>query len=350
MIDLSTYRTTTLEEALLIKRLQALLDQHWRDLSRAMMWSNAERRRQQTQYFFQQILPLRTAVLEITTRVESVDAGQLAAAEAAIQREFEEMGRQLTVVLKIAIAAATLLATGCILYIFKIERENRMRYREILAGRRALEQLSARLVAAQEEERRSISRELHDEVGQTLSAVLVDAANLASRIPPDDTEGRRYLENIRSLADSSVNSIRNIALLLRPSMLDDLGLIPALEWQAREVSRRSGIKIKVTDENVPDALPDEVRTCVYRVVQEALQNIATHSGATNASVNVRYADGKLVLTVQDDGRGFDPSRMRGMGLLGMEERVKQLGGHLDIRSEAEKGTTLHIELPANKAS
>src|SRR5205814_6236131 len=129
---------------------------------------------------------------------------------------------------------AILLAVGCIFYIFRIERQNARRYQEITEGRRALEKLSARLVAAQETERRSISRELHDEVGQTLGAVLVDAANLADRIPAEDTVSHRYLDNIRALADTSVNSIRNIALLLRPSMLDDLGLIPALEWQARE--------------------------------------------------------------------------------------------------------------------
>jgi len=343
--DLASYRTSTLEETILVKRLQALLDQHWRDLSRAMAESSAGRRRRDTAYFWEQILPLRTAVLEITTRVEAVDARQAASAEAAIQREFEDMGRQLTVVLEIAVAAAVLLAAGCILYILKVEKQNRLRYQEILEGRSALEQLSAKLVAAQEEERRSISRELHDEIGQTLSAVLVDAANLATRIPPDDAEGRRYLENIRNLADSSVNSIRNIALLLRPSMLDDLGLIPALEWQAREVSRRSGIKIKVVDENVSDALPDNVRTTVYRVVQEALRNIASHSGATSASVNVRQEGGRLILIVEDNGRGFDPSRTRGLGLLGIEERVKQLGGHLDIKSEPGKGTTLRVEMP-----
>jgi signal transduction histidine kinase len=335
--DLANYQTTTLEEEVLMKRIQALLNEQWRDLNRAMTASVEQRRTA--------VRPLRTAVFEITTRVEDADARQHAWAESGIQREFENMGRQLTVVLEIAVGAAIMLAAGCVVYVLRIERENRRRYQEIAEARGALEQLSARLLDAQEEERRSISRELHDEIGQTLTAVLVDAANLANRIPADDAESRRYLENIRGLADSSVNSIRNIALLLRPSMLDDLGLIPALEWQAREVSRRSGIKIKVTDENVPDSLPDAVRTCIYRVVQEALSNVARHSGATSASVNVRGQNGSLDLTVTDDGTGFNPGRTRGIGLLGMEERVKQLGGRLEVRSEVGKGTTLRVTLP-----
>jgi signal transduction histidine kinase len=241
--------------------------------------------------------------------------------------------------------AAMLLAIGCFLYILKIERQNKRRYEQIVEARVELERLSARLVAAQEEERRSISRELHDEIGQTLSAVLVDAANLANRIPAEDAVARRYLESIRTHADASVNSIRNIALLLRPSMLDDLGLIPALEWQAREVSRRSGIKVKVTDENVPESLPDAVRTCVYRIVQEALHNIASHSGAKNANITVRHEQDSIVLSVEDDGAGFDPKRTRGLGLVGMEERVKQLGGRMDMQSSPGKGTRLRVTLP-----
>lgn len=337
--DLANYQTTTLEEEVLMKRIQALLNEQWRDLNHAMTASVEQRRTA--------VRPLRTAVFEITTRVEDADIRQHAWAESGIQREFENMGRQLTLVLEIALGAAILLAAGCVVYVLRIERENKRRYQEIAEARSVLEQLSARLLDAQEEERRSISRELHDEIGQTLTAVLVDAANLANRIPADDAESRRYLENIRALADSSVNSIRNIALLLRPSMLDDLGLIPALEWQAREVSRRSGIKIKVTDENVPDSLPDAVRTCIYRVVQEALNNVARHSGATSASVNVRGQNGSLELTVTDDGTGFDPGRTRGIGLLGMEERVKQLGGRLEVRSEMGRGTTLRVTLPVS---
>jgi signal transduction histidine kinase len=214
-----------------------------------------------------------------------------------------------------------------------------------VAARRDLEQVSARLVDAQEAERRTISRELHDQVGQTLNAVLVDAANLARRIPPDDEIGQRYLNNIRSYTDSSVNAIRDISLLLRPSMLDDLGLIPALEWQARETSRRTGIDVRVSAEDVDDNLSDAIRTCVYRVAQEALQNVSRHSGASHAKIGVGQLDGMLSLTIEDDGSGFDPLRTRGMGLLGIEERVRQLGGRLEVQSKPANGTTVRVSLP-----
>ena len=343
--DLAGYHSSTLGEAVLLKQLQDLLERHWQEVSRTMNWSPADRQRRGTAFYGDEIVPLRTAVLEITTRVEDVDAKQLASAEAQIQSEFENLGRRLSVVLNVALGAALLLAVGCIVYILSIERQSRRRYREIVQARTTLQQLSARLVEAQETERRTISRELHDQVGQTLNALLVDAANLAKRIPAEDSISQRYLDNIRTFADSSVNSLRDIALLLRPSMLDDLGLIPALEWQAREVSRRSGIKVKVAAERVPDSLSDAVRTCVYRVVQETLQNVSRHSGARSATVTVRQTDGSLELTVEDDGRGFDPVRTRGLGLLGMEERVKQLGGRLEIQSQRGKGTVLRVTLP-----
>jgi signal transduction histidine kinase len=315
--SLAGYQSSTLDETTLLNSLRDLLEQDWREIEQPKE---------------------STTVLEIDTRVQDVEARQLAATESEIQRQFEDLGRRLSLVLVIALCFAVLLAAGCIVYIFRIERQNSRRYQEIA-------RLSARLVAAQETERRSISRELHDEVGQTLGAVLVDAANLANRIPADDTVSHRYLDNIRALADTSVNSIRNIALLLRPSMLDDLGLVPALEWQAREVSRRSGVKVKVAAENVSDSLPDAVRTCIYRVVQETLNNVSRHSGARSALVSVQQTEGSIVLTVKDDGSGFDPDKTRGLGLLGMEERVKQLGGRLEIQAQPGHGTLLRATLP-----
>jgi signal transduction histidine kinase len=281
--------------------------------------------------------------------LEGIDAKQAATTEAQMEGQFEHLGARLSVVLSLGLGAAALLATGCFLYIFRIERQNRNRYAEVIKARKALEQLSAKLVDAQETERRTISRELHDQVGQTLNALLVDAANLSKRMQPEDAVSLHYLDNIRKYADSSVNSIRDIALLLRPSMLDDLGLIPALEWQAREVSRRSGIKVKVSAENVTDSLPDEMRTCIYRVVQEALQNVLRHSGAKCATVTVRQDDHSLDLSVEDDGHGFDPKLSRGLGMLGMEERVRQLGGHFEVQSTPGKGSVLRVTLPVSVA-
>jgi signal transduction histidine kinase len=340
--DLASYRPNTLDEEVLVRQLRSLLDQHWRTISDLMP---TDTRPRNTSLYTEEILPLRTSIVEITTQLEGIDAKQAATTEAQMEGQFEHLGARLSIVLSLGLGAAILLATGCFLYIFRIERQNRHRYAEVIRARRALEQLSAKLVDAQETERRTISRELHDQVGQTLNALLVDAANLSKRVGPEDTVSLRYLDNIRKYADSSVNSIRDIALLLRPSMLDDLGLIPALEWQAREVSRRSGIKVKVSAENVTDSLPDEMRTCIYRVVQEALQNVLRHSGAKCATVTVRQDDHSLDLSVEDDGHGFDPKLMRGLGMLGMEERVRQLGGQFEVQSTPGKGTVLRVRLP-----
>jgi signal transduction histidine kinase len=342
--NLANYRPSTLNEEAEVKRLGDLLNRHWQYISRAMSSPSNETRRDAS-FYNDEILPLKTSIVEITTQMEGIDAQQAASTEAQIQTEFELLGAGLSRALNLALGMALLLATGCLLYIFRIERQNRGRYQEVLKARHALEQLSARLVDAQEMERRTISRELHDQVGQSLNALLVEAANLAKRIQENDTVSLRYLNNIRTFADSSVNSIRDIALLLRPSMLDDLGLMPALDWQAREVSRRSGIKITVTAQNVSDSLPDEMRTCIYRVVQEALHNVSRHSMAKTAVVTVRQEDGSLFLSVEDDGGGFDHEKKRGLGMLGMEERVRQLGGHFEIQSAPGKGTILRVTLP-----
>jgi len=334
MSDLAAYHMAGDPEQ--FDQLRQMLRQHWQGLDRAISDSLTP----------DEVRPLRISAVEITARVEDIDAKQAAATEIAVQNQVDRLGKDLGVALNVALAAALILAVGCGLYILNIERQNRGRYEEIVVARQDLERLSARLVDAQESERRTISRELHDQVGQTLNAVLVDAANLASRIPPDDEVGQRYLQNIRSHADASVNSIRDISLLLRPSMLDDLGLIAALEWQARETSRRTGIDVRVNADGVDESLPDPLRTCVYRVVQEALQNVSKHSHATYARVEVRQAGERLELRVEDDGQGFDPKRSRGMGLLGMEERVRQLGGRVEVSSVAGKGTTVSVTLPA----
>jgi signal transduction histidine kinase len=215
----------------------------------------------------------------------------------------------------------------------------------VAAGRIEMGKLSQRLVAAQEQERKNISRELHDEVGQTLNALLVDAGNLQKRIPESDTQSRELLESIRRLADTSVNEVRDIALLLRPSMLDDLGLTAAIQWQAREVSRRTGLAVKVSAEVEAENLPEGISICLYRVAQEALQNVARHAQAKTVQIELKQYPGSLVLSVQDDGIGFDVASLGGLGLVGMKERLRQVGGALQVTSQPGKGTTVVAEVP-----
>jgi signal transduction histidine kinase len=215
----------------------------------------------------------------------------------------------------------------------------------VVRAREELHRLSARLVSAQEEERRNLSRELHDEIGQSMSALLVELGNLGSSLPAENAALQERLQAVKRLAENNVVVLRNLSLLLRPSMLDDLGLVPALKWQAREVARRSGIKVKVDAEDVPDHLPDEYRTCIYRVVQEALHNATRHSKATHVRVTVTHEQARVCVRIQDDGVGFQAPQEKGMGILGMEERVRHLGGRFQIDSGSGHGAAISIELP-----
>jgi signal transduction histidine kinase len=241
-----------------------------------------------------------------------------------------------------------LLAAFTIRRTLHLERELQKRYEEGVRANGELQELSARLVSAQEEERRAISRELHDEVGQSLSALLMEAGNAgnaAARVPDGSADVRRHVESIKKLAEASVNVIRNMTLLLRPSMLDDFGLVPALEWQAREVSKRTGLRVHVTAEEAAGELSDQLKTCIYREVQEALHNCARHSQARSVKVIVKQEGQKIFLSVEDDGHGFDARRVRGLGLVGMEERVTHLGGAFEVQSRPGAGTKVEVELP-----
>jgi signal transduction histidine kinase len=180
----------------------------------------------------------------------------------------------------------------------------------------------------------------------------MEAGNAAAQLPaPQDgaaqdiAQFRRHVDSIKKLAEASVGVIRNMTLLLRPSMLDDFGLLPALEWQAREVSKRTGLRVQVSADEAAGELPDELRTCIYRVVQEALHNCARHAHARTVKVVVDQEPSRIVLTVEDDGRGFDSRRVRGLGLVGMEERVNHLGGAFVVKSTPGSGTRVEVELP-----
>jgi signal transduction histidine kinase len=251
--------------------------------------------------------------------------------------------------------AALALGLGLALFtmrkILSLEGQARARYVEVAEARTQLKELSARLVQAQEEERRALSRELHDEVGQSLSAVLVELRNLSTGLAMrSEEQSRGHVETIKGLVESTVRLVRNMALLLRPSMLDDLGLIPALKWQARECSKSTSMDVTVAADLDSDELSDEYKTCIYRVVQEALHNCARHSHAASVRIRVEQARDRLLLSIRDDGQGFDAVNTKGLGLLGIQERVTRLGGTCEVQSQPGRGTTLSVVLPVGMDS
>ncbi|HZL56516.1 MAG TPA: sensor histidine kinase [Bryobacteraceae bacterium] len=294
-----------------------------------------------------EIYPRRANLIVLADRIAAIDEHELNTRILLVTELFAGFRVRVAVTMVIALGLGALLALFTGRRILAYEREAAGHLRDMEQTRSELKELSTRLVDAQEGERRAISRELHDEVGQSLSALLVTLGNMSAELPPKPADGAlvRHLNASRELAESSLRCVRNMALLLRPSMLDDLGLLPALQWQSREVSKRTGIVIAVDAEGVPEELPDDYRTAIYRVVQETIHNCEQHANARTIRVTMRVHANSLALSVQDDGRGFDSAAVRGMGLLGMQERITNLAGTFHIESEPGRGTLVMVRLP-----
>jgi signal transduction histidine kinase len=337
------------DEQLLLAAMQQQLQEEESSCAIVLAWRADLRRQRAYQFIGQQLIPWRTRIFELSSQVSTLNEHKLALENLAVATRFQMLESRLIWLVSLALIAGVLMSLICGWYILRLERQARQRYQALALSRLELEGLSARLLEAQEEERCSISRELHDEVGQSLGALLVEVGQLSKLVPPDDRVTQAQITHIKSVAETAVKSIRDIALLLRPPMLDDLGLIPALEWQAREISRRSDMEVEVHSQNVSEDLGDETKVTVYRLVQEALNNAATHAAAKNAKVTVVQSSDRITIEVTDDGHGFDPKRQRGMGILGMEERVRRLGGTLTIESAPGKGAKVKAVLPLHQA-
>jgi signal transduction histidine kinase len=299
-------------------------------------WSPQERNRLRFSFFYNELVPRRTTMLQIADRIAAVNERGLTRSEAQSSASADSLRRTLELTFAGTLTGGLILALLTIGFTLRLERELDLR-------RADLQELSTLLLRAQENERRALARELHDEVGQSLSAILMETEGAECAGQP--AEVLDHLTSIKTLAERTVNQVRDLALLLRPSMLDDLGLTPALNWHARETSKRTGRNVVVCADDAIDSLPDEHRTCIYRVVQEAVNNAVRHANARTVEVAVRREGQRINVTVQDDGAGFDTRFMRGLGLLGMEERIRRLGGRLKISSEAGRGTKVHAVLP-----
>jgi len=328
-----------------VEALKREMQDYWRTLEPALAWDADERRRKGYGFLRDEVFPRRSNTLAIADTIQSVNQQQLMRRDELLAAKFSSVRSRLA----LGLVAMALFGAGLAFFsaarLLRLERQTLAHLKEVSEAREELRELSARLVATQEDERKSISRDLHDAVGQSMSAVQFELHDLAVALRPHGAAMKERVDRIRELVESSLAVIRNMALLLRPSMLDDLGLAAALEWLGREISRPTAVRIHVRAEGLPAELPDEHKTCIFRLAQEALNNVCKHANAHRVEITVRATDARLVMTVQDDGRGFQNGRAGGLGLKGMRERVESLGGTIRITSGLGKGTLIEAELP-----
>jgi signal transduction histidine kinase len=234
------------------------------------------------------------------------------------------------------------------------ERENRVLLEQARVMTEELRHLSRSLLASHEEERRRISRELHDALGQSLSAINIGLASLKAAAAMDSKVFRGSVSRTQRLVQQSMKTVHQFARNLRPTLLDDLGLVPALRGFAQEFGAQNNLAIEVSAPKRWEHLDEERRTALFRVAQEALVNVGRHAGATNAKVTLRRTTNCVSLEVWNDGTPFDVEKAmrskttRHLGLLCMRERMDMVGGTFSIRSSKELGTTVLAEIPLSE--
>ena len=211
-----------------------------------------------------------------------------------------------------------------------------------------LRALAARLQSVREEEWTRIAREIHDELGQALTGLKMDLTWVASKLPPDQKALAAKTESMFDLIDGTIQSVRKIATRLRPEVLDELGLGPAIEWQAKEFQKRSGVRCKLSLVPGDAAIDRDRSTAAFRIFQELLTNVARHASATRLDVSMRVDGGVLVLEVEDNGKGIDEAALlnpKSLGILGMRERALPFGGDIEITGARDQGTRVRVSIP-----
>jgi signal transduction histidine kinase len=329
-----------------IDKLESRLEEYWQTFEPLFDWTVAEKIFRSAGFLRKEVVPRRDAILEIAQEIEELNNANMAAQRAEVTHRESAFRSELRLLLGRTLLLGVVVALIAVYRLRALERRSDEQRRIAEGAEHQMRQLSQRLVALQEDERKSLSRELHDHVGQMLTALRMEIGRIArSSIGGDVRVGAAVVE-CRRLVDEMVRTVRDLALGLRPSMLDDLGLQPALEWHVRDLTQRSGVDVDLQVTGDLDALPDRYRTCVYRAIQEALTNCMRHAHAHSVDVRVTRLDDRIRVVVQDDGVGLDSTRRHdGLGLRGIDERVKELDGTVSIEGAPGRGTTLSIDLP-----
>lgn len=302
-----------------------------------------------------QVVPKRELVMRVSDQVQSLNRAAFVQQRAETAALYRITQRQTWERLGLALAASLGIGLLATLYAGRLEGSVRRQRARDLQITSDLQRLSARLATAQEDERRTIARELHDEVGQALTAIKVEIA-LAQRTTETPASTAAHLEDARRMAEDTLQTIRDLSHLLRPPLLDDLGLAAALQANLDGFEKRHGVQAELFHDGMDQRLAPELETALYRVVQEALTNVAKHAHARMCRVHLQGLHATVLVTIEDDGSGFHagdlqrPDATRGLGLIGIRERVAQLSGTFQIETAPGQGTRLAIEMPARPHS
>jgi signal transduction histidine kinase len=333
------------EDRARIASLQAKLDEYWQTFDPLFDWTPAERHTRSARFLRREVLPRREAALAIAQEIEQLNNENLDAQRAEVTRRHAAFRSDLHVLLWQSLFLGLAVAVVAVVRLRVLERRSETERAVAQDAERQMRKLSQQLVATQEEERKKLSRELHDHVGQMLTALRMELGRIERSRASNETVVAEAVAAGRQLVDDVVRTVRDLALGLRPSMLDDFGLQAALEWHVRDFSRRCGLQVDLTTDGEFDGLPDQHRTCVYRAVQEALTNCIKHSSCRRIQVKVLGRSNDLLVSIADDGVGVDRSHRGGLGLRGIEERVRELQGETSIRSKPGEGTVVSVRLP-----
>jgi signal transduction histidine kinase len=329
-------------------RLQSELAEFWESRELALADNTLPRTPAQAALLLRtRVVPRRETILGVLDQLAALQA------EANLRRQQEANALYSQVRFRLmSMGGATLLAALVVAvmasrHVSRLQREIERQRAAEQRNRQDLERLSARLVDAQEAERRKLARELHDEVGQALTAVKMDIG-IALR-SDNRLRVKGALEEASELTETTLRGVRDLSQLLHPSMLDDFGLPTTLATYLRSFSQRTGIRAQLA-ETIEDRLVPAVEVGVYRIVQEAFNNIVQHSGATACTVSLSAGSGVLRLIVEDNGRGLGPfprpaDARQGLGLIGMRERAQGLGGTFHIENATTGGTRISVTLP-----
>jgi signal transduction histidine kinase len=222
---------------------------------------------------------------------------------------------------------------------------------ELKQSHERLRNLSAHIESMREAERTSIAREVHDELGQALTALKMDLSWLSKKLPEEQEAAIKKIREMSRIIDTVIQTVKRISTDLRPGILDDLGLVAAMEWQVQEFQERTRINCELTAEGEDINLDRDLTTAVFRILQEALTNVARHANATRVAVSLKKRDGRLVLQVGDNGKGITEKQVahpRSFGLIGMRERARSWNGSVEIDGIAGKGTRVTVSIPLKR--